>query len=292
MQSNKHFLTTAALVVVAMFMLGAPSAYAGTATWTNDDGDKLWSNSKNWSTGDGASLPPSASDDAVFPAEGKGDDFYPVEMDSAPGTAKTLDMHDDAVINIPANKILEIGNANGQTSDIDGDIVLQTSSSKLRIMFNHTFRPKTENQSTGRVIGENNSAVIDDNTSTARTLTIAKFGTTGEFIIKGALKIQLSLVNDSRVLADDASSASSNTLTIDDGTFENGTGTYEVNTAGATLEFDETGVTATDLTTDFVVSAGILDIDTSVETDGDLDITGGKIEVAGSGVYFQAEPEN
>lgn len=168
------------------------------------------------------------------------------------------------------------GQGNHTTSIVDGCVVLTGSNSVLRIKKrDHTI------SGTGFLIGQHNSALIEGHPSNPGGLTVA-----AGFTIEGALKIALDLINNGKVRANDPT-AGSDTLTIDSGTIT-GTGTFEVNTAGASLEFDATGVTATGLAADFSVSAGALDIDTNVTTTGDLAFTGGKIDVQ-SGATFSAK---
>lgn len=286
MQSNKHFLTTAALVVVAMFMLDNPPANADT-TWQYvtinqvQVWDGNWNDSAHWTAG-----VPDNADVAIFPDRPSSTTPYFVTVNITTAAAKTLNMHVDAVINIPADKALEIGNATNQTSDIDGDIVLQGSNSVLRFMFDHTFQPKTTTTGVGQVIGQHNDALIEDDPDTARKLTITN-GTGSQMIIQGALKVRLSeLANNSLVLANDGTSGSDR-LTLDIGTFS-GSGTYEVNTANAFLQFTS-GITANGLTGPFTVSNGTLDIrDDDVKTDDDLTLSGSGKILVDDGAKFTA----
>lgn len=284
----RTLLTTAALFAAALFILNVPTAY-GTVTWDGEANDGLWSSPTNWS----ADTLPTIGDDVEFPVM---TGTYTVTMDGAAsgdddliGYARTLDVHVNATITILAGHRLEVSNAADLVSNIDGDIVLAGSGSTLRFMYDHYVQAKTDDTGTGQIIGEHNSAIIDDDPENARTLTIRErpSGDGDEMIIRGALTIQVSLVNDSRVLANDGTAEGTrDRLTLDSGTFT-GSGTYEVNTPNAFLEFDAAGVTATGLATDFAVSNGTLDIDVNVTTTGELTFTGGTITVE-AGDTFRA----
>ena len=176
---------------------------------------------------------------------------------------------------------LTLDGSNGDsTSTINGTVVLADSSSTLRIKTNdHTMT------GTGSIIGEHNSATIDDHPVNPGGLTLAS-GLT----IRGALRIALDLVNNGTVLADDGTTEGSrDRLLLDSGEYT-GSGLFEVTRAiglnPVYLEFDATGVTATGLATGFTVSAnGTLDCETTVTTSkaASLSFTGGTI-IADAGV--------
>ena len=176
---------------------------------------------------------------------------------------------------------LTLGGNAATTSTIDGTLVLSQPESKLRIKSNdHTV---TGN---GNIIGEHNSATIDDHPVFPGDLIIAS-----GFTVRGALKVELDVVNNGTILADDATTQGSrDTLTLNSGAYT-GSGVFEVNrwlgTNTAYLEFDATGVTATGMAADFSVSNGTLDIGVNVCTTGDLSFTGGTINVA-AGKTFKA----
>ncbi len=165
----------------------------------------------------------------------------------------------------------------GGTSLVDGLVVLEGLGARVTIRANgHTLA------GTGSIIGEHNLATIDDDPVDSAELTVAP-----GFTIEGALRICLDLVNNGTVRANDATMAGSrDRLTLDSGRFT-GSGVFDVNTAGASLKFDATGVTATGLGADFTVSSGTLDIDENVCTAGDLTFTSGTIDVA-AGKSFKA----
>ncbi len=170
----------------------------------------------------------------------------------------------------------------GGTSLVDGLVVLEGLGSRARVRANgHTLA------GTGSIIGEHNLATIDDDPVDSAELTVAP-----GFTIEGALRICLDLVNNGTVRANDATTPGSrDRLTLDSGRFT-GSGVFEVNTAGAFLKFDATGVTATGLGTGFTLSAGTLDCDANVTTTGNLSFTGGKIDVAGGVTFSRELPDN
>lgn len=259
----KPILTTAALVVAALLLVGGVPAIAGTITW-KASGVSMggnWNDTSHWV---GGALP-TANDPVVFPANSVSSGTeYTVTVNISSAAAQTLDVHADARLDITAGNRLEIGSANSQTSNVDGVIRLTTSSSVLRFMYDHTMQPKTSG-SNGLLTGQDNGAVIDDDPSNTRTLTIAKNGT-GYFVIQGALKVQLNLINDSRVAANDGT-ASSDTLTLDTGSYsgtEAGSGEYVISDADATL-----------------------DVNQDVCTTGNLSFTAGTVDVA-PGKSFKA----
>ncbi len=169
---------------------------------------------------------------------------------------------------------LTLGGNGGGTSTIHGTLVLSGPNSHLRIKSNdHTMT------GSGYLVGEHNWAVIDDHPAFPGDLIIAS-----GFTVAGAMQIDLDLVNNGRVLADDGTTdtGSRNTLLLSSGTIT-GSGVWEVDKSigayTAFLEFGSGVTSATGLTGDFVVSDGTLYIDDVVSTSGGLCFTGGKIDV-------------
>jgi hypothetical protein len=112
---------------------------------------------------------------------------------------------------------------------------------------------------TGYIEGRHNDAVIlIDSTKTL----------VNEVVVQGALTVSASgatFQNDDTVLANYAASGTQDTLLFDAGTITGtGTGTFEVNTPGATMEFDATDVNATAIRGSLTISAGTLDCETDV----------------------------
>ncbi len=279
----KALLTTAALFAAALFILDVPAANAadkyfyhtqGTAQeWSSDS----WYSDKHHGS---STSEPTSSDHAIIE-----DDCY-LDADEVCQrfTVKSGIQLELASVVTGSGYRLDVGDQDGRTSYVDGTVLLSDDTSKLRFMYAHTVQPATTN-SDGYITGEHNSAVIDDDPSNARILTIAMDGT-GELIIQGALKVQLSLVNNSRVLADDGTTDEDtrDTLLLYSGTVS-GSGVWEVAKAigdyTAFLEFGS-GITSATVTGDFVVSDGTLYIDDVVSTSGGLCFTGGKIDVQAS----------
>lgn len=194
---------------------------------------------------------------------------------SSDTTANCIHVEAGGYLYIAGAKLTLTGRGNHTTSIVDGCVVLAGSNSVLQIKKrDHTL------SGTGFLIGQHNSALINDHPSNPGGLTIAS-----GFTIEGALKTRLNLVNNGKVLANDPT-AGADRLTIDTGTIT-GSGTFEVNTAGAFLQFSS-GITANGLSGPFTVSNGTLDIrDDDVKTTGDLTQTSGKIDVD-DGAMFTA----
>lgn len=268
----------------AAFIVDA--ALAVDKTWIGPNGagnvaGGNWNTPAYWDTG---SVPTSA-DRAVFPAGGGGV-AYTVTIDIQPAVAQRLDVHAQCTLSIGANKRLELGSADGQTSDIDGQILLTSSSSALRFMFDHTVRPKSASGSPGVIVGQDPSAKIDDDPSNASTLTLA-MNSSALPVISGCLTIDCSFVNNGLVDANGAC-----VFTLLSGAMT-GNGEYRISGANATLNFAP-GVTATSLNTYFNIQAGTLDVDTNVQTSpsgggntGQMRFVGGSILVD-AGMYFKA----
>lgn len=252
-------------LLVSVFIIDA--AMAQTSTWTAG-GSGNWSNAANWTAAGGGTAPPSAGDQAIFPAGGGA---YVVTVDAAPCVAQRLDVHGNCTINIPANARLELGSADGQVSDIDNAINLQAASSVLRLMYDHVFRPKTANVNRV-VISCANAPTIDDAAANPSALVLRTNGT-GVPSISGGFVLDF------------------NTLRLETGclfvlgsSHSLGAGFATFDIAGGILRFSSA---YTGLSCAFALSAGTLDIDENVCTTGNLNFTGGQIDVA-AGKSFKA----
>lgn len=162
----------------------------------------------------------------------------------------------------------------GCTSTIDGKVILQTASSALEIKTcDHLFT------GSGEIVGRSNSATIRQAAGQTRQLTIDR-----KLTVRGALKFKIDLVNNGLVWADDGIAAGSrDTIELYSGTFT-GSGEWRVRryngTHIATLKI-ASGAVATALAGPIAVGgSALLDIDEDLTTSGDLDFTGGTIEVA------------
>lgn len=232
-----------------------------TSTWTAG-GSGNWSSAVNWTGSNGGSTPPAAGDLAVFPAGGGG---YTVRVDVAPCTARRLDVHTNCTINIDANTRLELGSADGQISEIDGMLSLSRSTSVLRIMHDHVFRPKTTGATKTVIYGGPVGALIDDPGNSSR-LILQRNGSSGAATIGCNLALDVGGVR----LDPGGQLTMGSCFTLGD-CFD----AFEI--AGGALTFSSA---FTDMTCDFVVSAGTLNINANVCTEGDLTFTGGTINVA------------
>ncbi len=261
----KALLTTAALFAAALFILDVPAALAQTTFDAGGDGSS-WEDPKNWTAG--------VPDEDDLVTIGKS---YTVELDQGNGVADSLSIAGE--LNITGYS-LTVDGSTSSSHTITRSVYLRDGSSSLVF----TGRNHSISGSGGAIIGEHNTAMIDDDGS-SRQLTIAS-----GFTIQGALTIDMSLVNNGTVLADDGTTEGSrDRLLLDLGTYT-GSGLFEVTRAlggnPVYLEFDATGVTATGLATGFTVSPnGTLDCETTVTTTkaASLSFTGGKI-IADAGV--------
>jgi len=189
--------------------------------------------------------------------------------------ADTIDVQSGAVLDISSAVTLSLDNDNGPSSNsvVDGDVLLSNASAILE------FKDASHSINNGgagnrRIYGTSNTAQIL--VSSAITITLASGGN-----VAGSLEFRAgsgTLTNNGFVNANRAN-ASDDTLSLYSGTF-NGSGTYEVTLASATLHF-LSGVTATSMSAAFVLNAaGTLDIDDSVCTTGNLTFSAGTIDVA------------
>jgi hypothetical protein len=264
---KRMLLTTAALFAVALLIITAPAAGAGTVTWKADTvGSGYWSVATNWS-GDSV---PGASDDVVLP-ERTDSATYTVTMDCAPGQCRTFSVATHAILTVPTDKRLEVGTADtGQSSTVDGQIALQASSSLLRIMHTHSV------SGSGSITGSDSATI---GVASGKQLT----STTK---IQGVLTIGpdpldenatgTSFVNDTggRVIANDAGTLDIHTHAV------SGAGDWEVSTSGSAVLQFTTGSQC--LTGRFDVDDGTLNILADVCTTSVLDFQGGEIDVDGN----------
>jgi hypothetical protein len=259
---KRSLITGTAILAVVMFV--TPVAFCGTKEWDRGASTDNWADGNNWYP-DGV---PGPTDDVVFLAM---TGAYTVDMNASTGYAQTITMHGNCTLNIQDQKTLEIGSANGQSSEINGSIALPYDESVLQIMYTHSI------SGSGAIDGEDDEATIqigDDSDPNDTTLT----STTN---IKGGLRIvrdsnstgTMTFVNNGVVEANVAD----NPLTIQPDVVA-GSGEWWVTATDAELNF-VTG--STSLTGAFTMDAdGTLDIDDHVETTASLTFSNGKIEVA------------
>lgn len=171
----------------------------------------------------------------------------------------------------------------GGTDDIDGRILLQTSTSKLQITSSNLVF-----SGVGDLEGFHNQAQIEiaDDINFTNEL-CCNGGMHGAFEIRGLdneTPRDHGFINNGRVTADHANSGGGDAdyqLTAYSGKFS-GSGAYFVSVATAELEF-RAGVVATSQAVSFFMSAaGTLDLQESVSTSGGVNFTAGLIQVAAS----------
>ena len=271
MLTKKHFLTSAALVVAAMFIVDAASAGSyrsknvGPADWADAASWQVFI-SPNWVN---ASSAPGASDFATIRVGHEID----VASEDANQSVDHMDVY--GRLDIEVGRTLTIDGSDNATTRVDGTINLEGASSRLLFTKpganNHTIG---FDNTQGTIAGASNTASITIGTGNPTV--------TNKVIIAGALEIRAAsgkLTNDTGGFVRANRSASPWTLTLYDGTFD-GAGTYEVSTNSlAALSF-RAGVTATGLSGPFTVSNGTLKIHEDVTTTGDLTQTGGTINAA------------
>jgi hypothetical protein len=268
----KRFMLTGAAIFAAM-IFSAAGAMCATVTWDGGAATNNWNDANNWSND---TLPTSA-DDVVLP--GNSGTPYDIDMDATAGTggnegyARTLSIHSDARLDIEAGKILEIGNADGQSSTVDGSIALEGSGSVLRFVYSHSV----SSNGNGFIDGNNDAARIDigddsdpNNTTLTSTVTISG----GLQVVSGPSSTgTMTFVNNGVVEANNGSQI----LQINPDVVA-GSGEWKVTATDAELNF-VTG--STSLTGAVTINAdGTLDIDDHVETTASLTFSNGDIEVA------------
>ena len=163
------------------------------------------------------------------------------------------------------------GKGGCNTSTINGRIELMDCESALQIVdVNHTVTGG------GSIVGYCNTAkiVIDDN------LTF-----TNEATIEGSLQIRAgdgTFVNNGIVEANHENDEDDR-LTLFSGTFSGGTNTcnegYKVTESGATLLIGVGSPTTNNMSADFIIEDGTLDVQASVATTGGMRFSGGTISI-------------
>lgn len=272
MQSKKHFLTTAALVVAAMFIVDAAMAETGTYM-SISNGD--WDNPNIWKvdTNNNGTYD-------VDPATAKPTEDNRVQIGhrvnvTGDEAADTLDVSSAGILDIELGNTLILDNDDDPTNDslIDGTVNLEGAGSRLLFIdTNHTI---DFTSTKGTIAGASDTARIEIGAGNPTV--------TNKVNIEGALEIRAgagTFRNGSTGVVNANREATPWKLTIYSGTFD-GTGTYEVSTNSSAVLLFRAGITANGLTGPFTVSNGTLDIrDDDVKTEGHLTLSGsGKIDV-------------
>ncbi len=276
----RTLLTTAALIAAALFILDVPAAYGESAGDYKTDTAGAWGAEENWQRHNGTDW----VDAPDYPGESSPLGVVTVDhamtVAVADAAAGTLNVNSTVTINGGGTVTL----SGAVTHTIDGTININATSAQSY----GTLAFSTNSQivsGTGDIDGHSNYARFS--ITSAVTVTIG-----GTCEVHGSMEICAdgrdssggTLDNDWFVEADD----NGGTLTLYDGTFSGGSGTYKVAIAGATLNF-ASGVTAGSMSAAFYVGPGTLDIDDDDVTttlNAALDFyTGGKIEVASGGKF-------
>ena len=270
MFTKRHFFTSAALVVAAMFIVDAASAETGTYISKSNG---AWSTVTIWKVDTDNNGTVDVDPATVKPTEINRVQIGHIVDVTGNEAADTLDVTSSGVLNIQANKTLTLDNDDAPTdhSLIDGTVNLEGDLSVLEFIdTDHTIDFVSTK---GTIAGASNTASISIGTGNPTV--------TNKVIIEGALEIRAAsgkLTNDTGGFVRANRSATPWTLTLYDGTFD-GAGTYEVSTnSSAVLKF-RAGVTATGLTGAVTVSNGTLEVDANVTTTGNVVQTGGTIDV-------------
>jgi hypothetical protein len=289
----KRTILTSAAICTALLVL-SPAALAE-YTW-NGSTSEDWSNPSNWDKTNGDTGYPDSRSAIVTIVEVYGG--YDPGLDCDPNVGQlsiisagwlqtnthtlTVDTSGEPTgrLVIDSTSILDIepwGTVDlddGTDHQIAGEIWIWP---RAELHFGSNASVSPYNSTYGEIEGWDNEYAL---------ITVASGKTlTNHIQITGAMQIQASgatFVNDGIVEANH-SDTDNDKLTCYSGTFAgNGDahGTYKVSDPNSTLWFF-TGITdATDLESNFEVTAGTLDIDTDVWTSGDLTFTGGTIDVA------------
>ena len=279
---RKTLFTLCAAAVVATSALGLatarpakPASLGSPTNWTSGDATnpERWHEDNNWSNGI-----PAAGDTVNIKTMSKPGNYQDPVLSTADGAAGDLTIGNGFTLTV-TGVTLSLNLA--VTHDIDGDLFLSNSSSKLEFKTNHATVGGD-----GAIVGQDNSAEIriaDDKTLTnemiiSGNMTILDAGTSGTFV-NGATGTVLANGNPN-------TSGSAEILTIASGlTFDDadtGTPKWEATTdADAVLQFD---VGASCLDGDFVISGcATLKLDgVTIKTKGNVTKTAGEIVLANS----------
>lgn len=249
------------IVVVVMAVVSAAviPVYGEDCTFLPTTGD--WNSAANWSCTGGEDIP-DADDEATIPS-GK--------TCNVNVTTATVDhFYVPGTLNIQAGKKLTVDGSDFSTSHVGGTLNLEGSGSELAFVDNDQTISSIEGF--GKLVGMNDSAQI----TVALDITLKN---SGFFVIEGNLKItgNGTFDNQGNVRANVNGTLEVSTAGLKD----TSGGKFEVSGGnGAVLKFSTTGAATPVLAGEFEVSAGVLDIDSSLVTTGKLTQTGGKIDVA------------
>lgn len=313
----KRAILTTAAVFAAVLMLNAP-VLADSYSWTGSNNNN-WDDPNNWSGGTADTYPDDSNDSATIPSGSISNEptvnvsvtvgSVEVQADrtvtmAANLTSGTLTIRRDAKVFTQTNT-LEVSSSSGLTIDpvgagtepgylkvnaagtvsltgggthtINGEMHLQVTDSTLLISTNSATL-----SGDGVVEGQNNGAQI---------LIADGMELINQTTIQGALTIDeesgsAEFDNRSLVRADRAGRIEVKNVTIRDTVSEDSDHPrWKVSdNASAELRFS---IAATSLVGDFDIDTGTLDIDANVTTSGNIDFSGGQIQVCG-GMIFQA----
>ena len=182
------------------------------------------------------------------------------------------DCTDPGLLNVDGAGTVDL-TGGGTSQTIDGTLQLSVSGSTLSITTNGCTI-----DGSGKIEGRNNAARIEiaaeDNPGISLISSIDIVGALEIAGLSAEGKTTGTFTNSGIVDADGASD--DKRIIVVSGTIDGG-GTWRVSASDAEIQFD---VAATGLTGIFDIDAGTLDINENVTTTGDLDFTGGTIDVA------------
>jgi hypothetical protein len=269
---SRTFVT--ALAIVGLGIIDAQTANATPRYFDAAGGATgVWNLAANWNAtgcGHGGAQGVPVAGDVVIICEDKG-----VTLDVNTPAIGALHVQAGASVTVPAFTLLIDSNVLSagvdDTHEIDGEILLTTSTSILKFQSNSAILGGD-----GTILGSNATAKLQIEGASVRLV--------NHITIKGEMEITEAatggiLVNKGLI---DASSAG-NILLIDQVTVEDGEGgVYRVSGTG-TLRFASTLTLAADLNSNFELLAATLDIGLDLATTGDLVYEAGTLDCAVSG---------
>lgn len=271
----KCFKLTLAIALSAIF-LSAATAEAATTYYSNGTGN--WRGENAWQTGSCPEGTPAGAN-------------YPVAGD----TAYICDNHTMTVNGTQALAVLIVNDANDAILNMaSGDILIVSGS--VTVNGSGVFRFNSSG-GTAPIVRANAAGVDLEGPFTMEGSDGGLFDRTSTYTFDVLVNktvtfigAYLATISAPDLEVDGTINANAADVTFSGG-FEESTslGTFQVSHANSTMRFNQTAeVCFDDGSSDganFTISAGVLDIDQSVRTLGDLTFTGGQIEVAAGEVF-------
>lgn len=269
----KRFLTTAALVVAAMLLVGGvPAANAQDYFFRATSGNS-WSTQANWyDARTGGSQHVTLPGTTAYVEIVTGND---ADIDTADREVARLDVISTATLDISAGRKLSLNGSNAHT--IDGTLSLLGSGTA-------TLHFKTNSvtvDGSGSIDGQDNGAKIELATDIVLTSTTTIEGRLQVLPAEDATGTRF--INNGAVDANDAGTLQLNVHYLDTSAPAGPSGTWRVGTnSSAILQFSVGSILMSGA---FTVSDGKLDVDQAVTTTANLTFDGGIIDVAASTAY-------